>query len=185
MTRTYIARNASQLRCRLPPCDTYVHHLSCSHPRRQVLFQWLSEKSPARKMVEHWDIMISKQNIFYVLLMSWINYQGTLLRSNTMRRKKELNNSTWLFSVRQQICGHPHDWHVDGRMGSHPSLISIHSFLSNPIPQKMISLFPWLACAQFHLQRCPFRNCDMFKGFLRVRLYPSIHHTEFYYEGNP
>ena len=43
-----------------------------------------------------------------------------------------------------------------------------------PIPQKMISLFPWLAC-QSHLQRYPFCNCDTFEGFLRARLYLPIH----------
>ena len=90
-------------------------------------------------------------------------------------------------------CGYRHDWpcRCNGRLGSYPSLISIHSFLSETNPSK--NDFPLsIAClCSAHLQRWPFLNCDTFEGFLRAPLYPPIHHrTEnnfyipLYYEWN-
>ena len=55
------------------------------------------------------------------------------------------------------------------------SAFTVSFQILKPIPQKMISLFPWVACAQSHLQRYPFCNCDTFEGFLRARVYSPIH----------
>ena len=65
MTRTNPLSNASQPRCRLPPWNSYVHHLPCRDPKKEVLLWSLPEKSPATKMARHCDKMIWKQNIFY------------------------------------------------------------------------------------------------------------------------
>ena len=139
MTRTDSESIGSQPRCSLPPCNTYVHHLSCRNPKKQALLWSFSEKGPVIKMARRYDRMISKQNIFCVV-SSVGSIIWHLACSQTMEAANKLPLFRWMACMMGLQPGRAHTMPRKLQSGhSHDILIYIFSeylgtFKSDKIP---------------------------------------------------